>query len=193
MESKWHTGHSNDELASELIRRFGWAEMAGRAFRLLLRDMPRHMADILGEMDRLRSLLRNCQTPDGRSCAVCGDNGHQAAECHHIDQVDPDAGGGAVGLERNFPIGIRRALEELEVGICERLATKGRGQFATMLDDMADIISSDEVSILRQVIAEKEWEILADRFRYMAVSAVLMLVCIGEIDIRLAMGAQDEG
>jgi len=189
MLNGWHVGFTKRELGKELIRRFGWDPRDELTIHVPL--TVEKIADILGEMDRLRDLLRNCQAPDGHSCAVCGDNGHQAAECHHIDQVDPGGASGAIGLQRNLPIGMRRALDAIEECVSERIREHGQEQFATMLDALAEIIGGDEVLVLRQAVADKEFEEIQDRFRFLGASSVLMIACLGEISAR--PGAKHEG
>ena len=189
MLSGWHVGFKIEEMWAELVRRFGWDPQVALTIHAPLTCDK--MADILGEMDRLRDLLRNCQVPDGRSCAVCGDNGHQAAECHHIDQVDPQPPGGLLSPERNLPITMRRALESIEECVGERIEENGQEQFATMLDDLGDIIGGDEVLVLRQAVADKEFDEIRDRFRFMGASCVLMVACLSEISQR--PGAKHEG
>lgn len=92
--SGWHVGFDKRELAEALTERMGWKRSSYGVVAIYSNPMnTEQIADVLGALDqrdaeirRLRHLLRSFQpVPDGGNCAICGDTGHQASECHHID------------------------------------------------------------------------------------------------------------
>lgn len=206
--SGWHVGFSKNELASELSRRFGWS---ARPVHLLHAGLTvDQMADILAgldeyqaEVNRLRSLLRNCQgRRDDRNCAVCGDSGHQAFECHHIDlraagnadlihnrpgaSVDkPDSAQqtrSAAMLSEQIPIEqIRKALDNLEAAIKLRIAEKGLGTLESMYEEIMGIMNSWCLRDLGQACKAHHYDAVCQGFLQAAVASILLLACMDKL------------